>query len=126
MHSHYKILLVEDELLPMTVHQKLLTSLGYLPDQAVNATDAVNMSKNGYDLIFMDIGLPDFIGIEATRQIREYELTQYHQKRVKIIALTGFSLDEVGHLCVAAGMDDIANKPISKDEIRALIEKHLF
>jgi len=124
VNTNVKILLVEDQKVPMMIHSKILTDLGYALDKAENGTDAVNMSKNGYDIIFMDIGLPDFSGIEATKQIREYEKTTHHQ--TKIIALTAYSLAEIGEQCFAVGVDDIANKPITKDKIQALIEKHIY
>lgn len=124
VNTNVKVLLVEDEKIPMIVSSRILIDLGYTLDKAENGTDAVNMGKNGYDIILMDIGLPDFSGIEATKQIREYEKTTNHY--TKIMALTAYSLAEIGEQCILAGMDEVANKPITKDKLQALIEKHLF
>jgi len=108
--TNCKILLVEDEKIALMVNSKLISALGHTHDTAENGTDAVAMSQNGYDIIFMDIGLPDFNGIEATKKIRAFEASN-NMKKAKIIALTAFNLSEVGDECFAAGMDDIANKP---------------
>lgn len=118
-----KILLVEDEPIARMVNSKLLADLGYTPDIAETGEDAVTMSSEGYDLILMDIGLPGIDGLEATRQIRRHEASQ--QQQAVIIALSAYSIESYYDKCIDAGMDDMANKPISIDKLQLLIEHAL-
>ena len=115
-----KILLVEDEAIAQIINTRLLQDLGYKPDMATTGEDAVLMSQSGYDVILMDIGLPGIDGLEATRQIRAYEATL--GRRARIVALTAYRIEEYREKCIEAGLDDIANKPITIEKLRALIE----
>lgn len=109
------ILLVEDEPIVQTVHSAMLKKLGYAVDIAKNAEEAINMSKNSYDLIFMDVGLPDISGIQAAKKIRE------QQNTTPIVALTAYPLSEVKEECLAAGINEIATKPISPEHLTQII-----
>jgi CheY-like chemotaxis protein len=115
-----KILLVEDEPLARMVNTRFLQTLGYIPDVAITGEEAVAMSRTGYDVIFMDIGLPGIDGLEATRQIRAYETA--HGWHSTIIALSAYAIATHRDKCIEAGMDDMANKPIAIDKLQALIE----
>lgn len=121
MNTVKKILLVEDEPIARMVNTQLLKDLGYMPDIAVTGEEAVEMSNKDYDIIFMDIGLPGINGLEATKKIREIEAAQ--GKRATIIALTAYSINEYRDKCIEAGLDNIANKPISIEKLRSLIDQ---
>ncbi len=90
-----------------------------------NAADAICRWENeSIDLIFMDLQMPKLNGLEATRIIRRMEL-ENGRRRIPIIALTAWSRPEDRQLCMEAGMDDYLSKPIHKDELYAMVEKHL-
>lgn len=114
-----KILIVEDEPIAVLVNRKLLEKLGYTPDVATNGAQAIEMAANSYDIIFMDIGLPDMDGITVASEIRHRE--SKNQKSACIIALTGYFLKEVRDKCLKAGMNDIAAKPITIEQLREII-----
>lgn len=114
-----KILLVEDNPIAAMVNSKLLEELGYKPDTAVNGTEAITMADNHYDLIFMDIGLPDIDGITASAEIRRRE--QEGQKHARIVALTAYKSEEVLDHCLKSGMNDVATKPISSEQLQKII-----
>jgi two-component system aerobic respiration control sensor histidine kinase ArcB len=113
------ILIVEDEPIALAVNLRLLEAMGYAPDVAVNGEQALAMLANRYDLIFMDIGLPDMNGIEVAAEIRRREL-QHH---TCIIALTGYSLVEVREKCLEAGVNEVAQKPISYAALQEQIDR---
>ena len=116
-----KVLLVEDEPIVMIIHRRILTELGYSPDTALTGEQALTMANNGYDVIFMDIGLPDTSGTEVAAKIRQHEKGK---KRAYIVALTGYPIDEVRPICQAAGIDNIANKPITADILQNLFQQY--
>lgn len=115
-----KVLLVEDEVIARMVNTRLLQELGYTPDIAETGEEAVLMSQSGYDVILMDIGLPGIDGLEATRQIRAFEATLNRQARM--VALTAYAIESYHDKCIEAGLDGIANKPITIEKLSALIE----
>ena len=84
--------------------------------------DAVEaVVKNPYDIIFMDIGLPGIDGLEATRQIRALPGTA---KTVPIVALTGHLREEKLEGCLAAGMQDVFSKPLTRETCASIIKKY--
>jgi CheY-like chemotaxis protein len=99
----------------------MLEAMGYKPDIANNGTQAIEMAANNYDLIFMDIGLPDINGFAATVEIRRRE--SGNQKRAFIIGLTGYLLEEVQAKCLEAGMDNVAAKPITTEQLQRIINQ---
>jgi signal transduction histidine kinase/ligand-binding sensor domain-containing protein/DNA-binding response OmpR family regulator len=110
-HYPYKILIAED----IPVNQKLivwvLNKLGYQPDLANNGLEVLEMMKhNNYDLILMDLQMPEMDGLEATRIIR-----QTKGARPLIVALTANAMSEDRQNCIAAGMNDYMSKPINLD-----------
>lgn len=114
-----KILLVEDERIAMLVHRTMLEKLGYSPDTAEDGQSALAWSANNYDVIFMDIGLPDMSGIEVTAEIRQRENSLNH---ARIIGLTGFLIEEVEAKCLAAGMEEVIAKPVSVEKLSQILE----
>lgn len=120
------ILLAEDNKINQKVAVKTLESFGHKVDVAENGKEAVRkFLEHGYDLIMMDLEMPEMDGIEATREIRRMEEEQRNQegegKRVKIVALTAHSTTDDKTRCLESGMDDYISKPFRQAEMsRAL------
>ena len=117
-HSHpLNILVAEDNLINQKLISRVLDKLGYAPSTANNGLEAVNMLKEtSYDLILMDVQMPQLDGLEATRKIRsEFQVQPF------IVALTANAMLEDKENCLAAGMDDYISKPIKLDELKAAL-----
>jgi len=109
----FRVLLAEDVKLNQMLTQKLLARSGYLIDIAENGLQAIDALKNAdYDVILMDVQMPEMDGIEATKQIR---LLPGEKKFVPIIALTAQADINTEDELRAAGMDDYISKPINFD-----------
>ena len=109
----FRVLLAEDVKLNQMLTQKLLARSGYLIDIAENGRQAIEALKNAdYDVILMDVQMPEMDGIEATKQIRQLPGTK---KFVPIIALTAQADVNTEDELRAAGMDDYISKPINFD-----------
>lgn len=109
-----RILVVEDHAIVAKVTKSILTGLDCTVDVAFDGKTALQLTKNyEYDLVFMDIGLPDCSGNEVTRQIREWEALQ--DKHTPVIALTAHMDIENKDQCVRAGMDAVLSKPLSRE-----------
>lgn len=120
-----KILLVEDELLVQKVHRFMLEKIGCEVELATNGFEALRKIDQTYDLIFMDIGLPDITGLDVTRQIRSLE-TQIGQQRIPIVALTAYNLDEFQEASRAAGIDQLIAKPLKISDFEKLLNNYLM
>jgi len=118
-----KILLVEDSPIVQQVHMDYLKELGYKSDLAQDGEEALNMFKNGYDLILLDIRLPKVNGIEVTKEIRCYE-KEKNLKPIIIIALTAFN-QTVKEDCEIAGVDDFYVKPIEIHDLEKVLKRWL-
>ncbi len=104
------ILLVEDHPLAADIAKVILLDLNCQVDIAKNATEAIALTEqNLYDLIFMDIGLPDMDGYAVTKKIRE-------EQKVPIIALTAHADKQDREDCLKSGMDAILIKPLFKEK----------
>ncbi|NSL19344.1 response regulator [Tatlockia micdadei] len=106
------ILVVEDNAIAQKAANSILNRLSCTADIAINGHKAIEFYKNkSYDLILMDIGLPDLDGYEVTRRIRVHELvTNTH---TPIIALTAHAGDENKKRCIEAGMNAVITKPLT-------------
>ncbi len=119
-HNCLRILLVEDNPVNQKVAQKMLKRLGHDADLAVNGKEAVQaLESRPYQIVFMDIQMPEMDGLEATRIIRERCLST---EQPHIVALTAFNLVYGREMCLSAGMDDYLSKPLIMEELRAAIE----
>jgi len=122
-----KILLAEDNLMNQKIAKNAISKMGYDIDVAKNGLEALNMFKTGiYDLILMDIQMPEMDGITATKEIRLYENELNTKKRIKIIAFTANFLKEDLDLYKKSEMDDYISKPFKSSELSQIIEKHLI
>lgn len=117
-----RILLVEDNPINQKLMLRLLQKRGYMVAVAENGIAALRaLSKQSFDLIFMDIQMPEMDGIEATRRIRVREHDGQHQV---IIALTAEGPGGDKMECLKAGMDDYLAKPVDIDRLIALLERY--
>ena len=116
-----KILVAEDNMINQTLCNIILQQLGYQADMAGNGLEVLDkMENNDYDIIFMDVQMPNMDGLEATREIvRKTDPAA----RPKIIAMTAFALEGDKDKCLEAGMNDYISKPIRIEEIQQMIEK---
>lgn len=115
-----KVLLVEDQSIAAKVAASIISNLDCDVDIAENAESALTfIQKTEYEIIFMDIGLPDLSGIELTKQIRTKEWRQ--EKHVPIVALTAHIDTENKEDCISAGMDAVLSKPLKSNTASDII-----
>lgn len=115
----FNILVAEDNPINQKLIMRVLNKLGYFPDLANNGAEVIEMlAKEFYELIFMDIQMPEIDGLEATRIIRASEVRQ-----PLIVAMTANAMAEDRLACKEAGMDDYLSKPIKLDELKAMMEQ---
>lgn len=113
------ILVAEDDLMNQQLATMILKRLGYSPDIAPNGKEVLEMvSESKYDIILMDVQMPEMNGLEATRMIR---LCLKNQPI--IIAMTANAMDGDKEVCLAAGMDDYISKPVNIDELVTKLEE---
>ena len=116
-----KVLLVEDYEGNVVVLSYILNSLNCAYDVAHTGLEAVQMWKDRhYDLILMDVQMPEMDGLTASRTIRKMELEQ-NVRRTPIIGLTAHALVADKAKCIDAGMDDYLSKPIVEADLKAAI-----
>ena len=114
-----QILLAEDNLINQKLAERVLEVFGYTIDIAENGKQAVEMMlQKRYDLILMDVMMPEMDGLEATRSIR---CTLPETMQPIIIAVTANALKGDRELCLDAGMNDYISKPINTQELRDLL-----
>ena len=118
--SCLRILVAEDNVINRAVATGILKKAGHVLVHASNGREAVEALKDGsFDLILMDVQMPEMDGLEATRQIRELEETT--GDRMRIVAMTAHAMAGDRERCLAAGMDDYVSKPLRKEDLlRAL------
>ena len=124
-----RILLTDDNVINQKVALRLLQQLGYKADTANNGLEAIRaLERQPYDVILMDVQMPEMDGIEATRQIRERQReagTHPHfQRPLTIIAMTANAMQGDREKCIAAGMDDYLPKPVRPEGLQAMLELH--
>ena len=134
-HRRLNILLAEDNIMNQKAAVKILEKRGHRVVVAQNGREAVEaLDKEGFDLVIMDVQMPEMDGFEATRQIRNAECGMRNVKkskfriphsafRIPIVAMTAHALKGDREKCLAAGMDDYISKPIKAEELFAVIEK---
>jgi CheY-like chemotaxis protein/nitrogen-specific signal transduction histidine kinase len=116
-----EVLLAEDNPVNQKVALRFLARLGYRADAVGNGLEALTtLETRRYDLVLMDLQMPEMDGLEASRQIRQ-RLPANRQP--KIIALTANALQGDREICLAAGMDDYVSKPVKLHEIEEVIRR---
>ncbi len=114
-----RILIAEDNRMNQKLAMRILGKLGYDPDIAENGKEVLEeVSKRNYDLILMDVQMPEMDGLEATRMIRVCI-----ENQPVIIAMTANAMQGDREECLKNGMDDYISKPVNLEELVILLEK---
>jgi signal transduction histidine kinase/ActR/RegA family two-component response regulator len=120
--SEARLLIVEDNPVNMEVALETLRGIGWHVDTARNGREAVEQAANtAYDLILMDMQMPEMDGIEATRLIRRMP----RHRTTPIIAMTANAFEEDRQLCLQAGMDDHLGKPVEPERLYEMLLRWL-
>ena len=110
-----RILLAEDNVVNQKLALRLLQQMGYRADLASNGIEAVeSVQRQTYDVVLMDVQMPEMDGLEASRQINA---RWQQQERPRIIAMTANAMQGDRDMCLAAGMDDYVTKPIRVEQL---------
>jgi signal transduction histidine kinase/CheY-like chemotaxis protein len=115
------ILLAEDNAVNQKLALRMLERMGYRADVVANGLEVIEaLSRQHYDLIFMDVQMPEMDGLEATRAIR---LSRTVTRQPHIVAMTANAMQGDREMCLAAGMNDYVSKPIQVKELQRAIEE---
>ncbi len=134
MKHSVRILLAEDNPVNQKLATIMLTKAGYQVEVANNGREAVEKiagSSDGFDLIFMDIHMPEMDGLTATRKIRNLSLykpsgRKSGRRNIPIVAMTADAMKGDRSKCLKAGLDDYISKPINRKIVFEIIEKWVF
>jgi PAS domain S-box-containing protein len=120
-----RVLIADDDSTNREVISGMLRKLGLRAEAVANGAEAVNvLESTPYDLVLMDMRMPEMDGIEATRHIRDLHSAVLNHD-IPIIALTANAMQSDRQACLAAGMNDFLPKPIRKAELRNALKKWL-
>ena len=123
-----RVLLCDDNIINQKVAVRLLQQMGYRATVAANGAQALAaLDGQPFDLIFMDVQMPEMDGLEATRQIRARQKDQAahpnYKPAIAIVAMTASAMTGDREKCLAAGMDDYLAKPVRPEDVRAIVER---
>jgi len=123
-----RVLLCDDNVINQKVALRLLQQMGYRPQVAANGVEALAaLDRQAFDLIFMDVMMPEMDGLEATRIIRERQQQRAEHPNYKspliIVAMTASAMPGDREKCLAAGMDDYIAKPVRPEDVRTTLER---
>jgi CheY-like chemotaxis protein/HPt (histidine-containing phosphotransfer) domain-containing protein len=123
-----RLLLVDDNLVNQKVAVRLFQQMGYSVDVVNNGLECIEtFSKKDYDIVFMDLQMPEMDGLEATRRIRLMEAERLASNPetfpATIIAMTANAMQGDREKCLDAGMDDYVTKPVAPQALQATIER---
>ena len=115
------ILVAEDNAVNQKLIDHILAQLGHRADLVSNGREALEaLDKKRYDLIFMDVHMPEMDGLEATRRIMN---SRRPEERPRIVALTADAMAEDRQKCIDAGMDDYLSKPVHVEDVAAILNQ---
>jgi PAS domain S-box-containing protein len=122
-HGGFQVLLAEDNPVNRELVKHFLAKAGHQVEMASGGREALALLENPgrFDLVLMDVSMPDVNGLEAAEAVREKE--RQTGAHIPIIALTAYAMKEDRERCVRAGMDDYVSKPVRAEELLATIEK---
>ncbi|MDY0116401.1 MAG: response regulator [Sulfurimonadaceae bacterium] len=116
-------LVVEDNLINQRLIKILLQEYGIVVQTAANGNEAVAVcEQNNFDIIFMDIDMPEKNGIIATHEIKE---SRGINKRMPIVALTAMAMDGDKEMLLGEGLDDYIAKPLTREKLERILDKYL-
>ena len=123
-----RVLLCDDNPVNLKVASRMLSQLGYQADVAGNGVEALKaFDTQHYNLVFMDVQMPEMDGIEATGKLRERgqspDKHPHCQPQPVIVAMTASAMPGDRERCLKAGMDDYLSKPVRPDDLRKTIER---
>jgi CheY-like chemotaxis protein len=117
-----RILLAEDNVVNQRLASRLLEKRGHVVLVANNGQEALDMLQaESFDLVLMDVQMPELDGLEATREIRKRE--EKTGAHISIVAMTAHAMDGDRERCIEAGMDDYVSKPVKPDVLFEVIER---
>ena len=120
-----RILVAEDNIPNQKLLFMMLTKMGYKVNIVNNGKEAIeSLQHNKYDIVLMDVHMPEMDGFEATRIIREKEKDS--DRHIPIIAITADAMSDDKERCIKAGMDDYISKPVYQEKIIEAIKKIVF
>ena len=120
-----RILLAEDNLTNQKVAQLILQKFGYRSDTVASGTEVVRLlSQTDYDVVLMDVQMPEMDGFEATGVVRDPD-SAVRNHAIPIIAMTAHAMKGDRERCLEAGMDDYVSKPVQPQELIRAIERQL-
>ena len=123
--SAVRILLAEDNITSQKVAAGILRKLGFRADLVANGAEAIKALETlPYDLVLMDMQMPEMDGLEATRLIRDPQ-SAVRNHQIPIIAMTAHAMQDDRGMCLQAGMNDYVPKPISPQALLEALEKWL-
>lgn len=118
-----RILVVDDNQINVFLIQEIITNYGFNVDKALEGKKALKLlQERKYDMVFMDLHMPETDGREVTRQIRKMDNVN---AKIPVVALTANALEEDKQSCFAAGMNDYVAKPYCYQDIKNMLDKHL-
>jgi len=120
MRHPLRILLAEDNAVNQKLALRLLSQMSYGAEVAGDGQQAIEaLQRNDFDVVLMDVQMPELDGLEATRRIR----ARWPGRRLQIVAMTANAMAGDREACLAAGMDDYISKPIRPAELAAALER---
>jgi PAS domain S-box-containing protein len=121
MRHPLRILLAEDNIVNQKVAVRILERLGYRPDVVANGLEVLQaLQRQSYDVVLMDVQMPEMDGLETTRRIVQ---RWPRDKRPRLIAMTAYALEGDRERCIEAGMNDYISKPIRMEELVKSLEQ---
>lgn len=112
------VLIAEDDAICQKVMLLMLRKLGYHADVVSNGLEVLQALERHYDVVLMDIGMPEMDGIQATKYIRRSPA----KEQPRIIAVTAYGRSNVREICLDAGMDDFLSKPVQIEELKSALQ----
>jgi CheY-like chemotaxis protein len=115
-----RVLVAEDIQVNQKLALRFLEGIGYRADVAANGIEAIEaVARQRYDVVFMDVQMPEMDGLAATREIHR----RWGSSRPRIIAMTANAMQGDREACLAAGMDDYVTKPLRRDDIEGALRR---